>query len=99
MEAAPSNPIIQMTNVEIARAQAATKGPVLSNVNWTVKPGEYWVVGALPASGKTDLLITVAGLHKPVAGRHLLFGRDVMSLSEEELVQQRLRVGMVFEDG
>ena len=71
----------------------------LQGVDWTVLPGEYWVIGGRHGTGKTDLLLTAAGLHRPTAGVLRLFGRDVTGLSEGELLQQRTRVGIVFKGG
>ena len=44
---------------------ASLKNPtviVAEEVNWTVKPGEFWVVGSPQYSGKTDFLMTVGGI-------------------------------------
>ena len=41
---------------------------ILRSLHWRVQPGDYWVVGGLHASGKTDLLHTAAGLVPPRAG-------------------------------
>ncbi len=66
---------------------------------WTVAAGDYWVVGGLPGTGKSDLLATAAGLQRPLRGTHLLFGEDLARLDEPALIQKRLRVGLVFENG
>jgi ABC-type transporter Mla maintaining outer membrane lipid asymmetry ATPase subunit MlaF len=71
----------------------------LKGVNWQVLPGEYWVIGGAHGSGKTDLLMTAAGLHQPAAGCMRIFGREEAELSEAELLQQRARIGFVFKSG
>lgn len=71
----------------------------VSGVAWTVLPGEYWVVGGAHGSGKTDLLLTVAGLRRAAGGSVRIFGKDVTELSEKELLQQRARIGFVFKGG
>jgi phospholipid/cholesterol/gamma-HCH transport system ATP-binding protein len=48
-------------------------------------------------TGKTTLLRLVMGLVKPSAGRILVFGRDIVGLSEEQLDRVRLDMGMVFQ--
>src|SRR5437667_8016082 len=87
--------VIAMRQVTIADSHAADRIPI-EEVTWTIATGEYWAVGGLPASGKSDLLATAAGLHRPLRGFHELFGRDTAELSPEELEQERLRIGIVF---
>jgi zinc transport system ATP-binding protein len=41
---------------------------VLSAVDWTVRPGEYWFLLGPNGSGKTTLLRAVLGLLRPLAG-------------------------------
>ena len=91
--------IIQLIDADIASAHAASSTPLVKSVDWKVAGTEFWVVGAPPGTGKTDLLCTAAGLQHPVKGQHLLFGRNTAELSEEELVQMRLRVAMIFTTG
>jgi len=72
---------------------------VVEAVNWRIAVGDYWVVGGLPGSGKSNLLATAAGLNPPLRGILRLFGRDAGALTEEDLLEVRLRVGLVFENG
>jgi ABC-type transporter Mla maintaining outer membrane lipid asymmetry ATPase subunit MlaF len=71
---------------------------VVEEVNWTVAPGEYWVIAGQQHSGKSDFLMLTAGLMTPVKGSCQLFGRDTRTFGEAELAE-RLRVGLVFESG
>jgi phospholipid/cholesterol/gamma-HCH transport system ATP-binding protein len=91
--------IIELTEADIPRAQAASPAAVLQDVNWRVEKGDFWVIAALPGEGKTDLLCTAAGLQRPLKGKQYLFGKETGGMSEEELVQTRLRIAMVFMGG
>lgn len=71
----------------------------LTGINWKVLPGEYWVIGGPHGSGKTDLLMTAAGLRRPAAGSVRIFGCDFSNAPETELMRQRARVGFVFKGG
>jgi ABC-type transporter Mla maintaining outer membrane lipid asymmetry ATPase subunit MlaF len=71
---------------------------VLDRVNWRVIPGEFWVVAGHHASGKSDLLMTLAGLVGPHAGDYDLFG-ERMPVFEESRLATRLKVGLVFNGG
>jgi ABC-type transporter Mla maintaining outer membrane lipid asymmetry ATPase subunit MlaF len=87
-----------MVEVAVASPEAPSK-PLLEGVNWTISAGEYWVVAGLPASGKSDLLATAAGLLRPLRGIHRLFGRDTNGQTGDALLSERLRIGLVFADG
>ena len=71
---------------------------VLENVDWSVLPGEFWVVAAQPQSGKSDLLMTAAGLLLPAHGSCRVFGCETNAFGEAQLAE-RLRVGLVFAGG
>ncbi|HEX3626103.1 MAG TPA: ATP-binding cassette domain-containing protein [Verrucomicrobiae bacterium] len=80
-------------------AMAAVQDPdfiVLKDVNWVVAPGEFWVVGAPHSSGKSDFLMTAAGLIPPVAGSYKFYGTATRIFDESRL-SDRLRTGFVFE--
>lgn len=87
-----------MINVTVASAQSSGRCPV-EGIDWRVAAGDYWVVGGLPGSGKSDLLATAAGLQRPLSGTLRLFGDDLSKLNEDELLAERLRIGLVFENG
>jgi len=71
---------------------------VLEDVNWSVAPGEFWVVAGQQHSGKSDLLMMAAGLMPPVKGSYKFFGNETEMLDETRLAE-RLRLGFVFETG
>ncbi|MGP8200876.1 MAG: ATP-binding cassette domain-containing protein [Limisphaerales bacterium] len=71
----------------------------IAGIDWKVLPGEFWLIGGPHGCGKTDLLMTAAGLRRPAAGSMRIFGRDTARMSETELLQQRTRLGFVFKGG
>lgn len=90
------NPVIEMTGVDIG----TMRDPgfvVLENVNWSVAPGEFWIIAAQPYSGKSDFLMTTAGLMPPANGRYQFFGNETRIFDETRLAD-RLRMGIVFEN-
>ena len=91
--------VIQLVGADIPRTQVASPIGVVKNVNWSVHRGDFWIIGAYPGAGKTDLLCTAAGLQRPMRGEQSLFGKNTAQMSEEELVQTRLKIAMVFTNG
>ena len=93
-----TSPLIELVNAAIAPAHSPAT-PLVRNVNWRLHAGDFWVIGGLHWAGKTDWLMTVAGLQRPAAGEHRLFGAATESLAQPDLIAARRRVGLVFEHG
>ena len=90
-------PAIEMRGVNVAAMRDASF-TVVEDVNWSVAPGEFWVIAGQEHSGKSDLLMLAAGLMMPADGSYKLFGNDTKDFGEAELAE-RLRVGFVFQGG
>jgi ABC-type transporter Mla maintaining outer membrane lipid asymmetry ATPase subunit MlaF len=71
---------------------------VVEDVNWTVAVGDYWVVGGLQGSGKSDFLMMSSGLMPPRTGNYRFFG-EPMPIFEDSRLAERVRLGVVFENG
>ncbi len=93
----PKVPVIEMTALS-AGSREGPDSPLVENVNWSVMPGEYWVIGGLHGSGKSDFLSMTAGLTPPLQGGYRLFGRD-MAWQGDQFLAERLRIGLVFDGG
>src|ERR1043165_6833112 len=94
-----TTPQIELINVDGTGAELRADIVMIEHVTWTINPGDFWIIGGLPGSGKTDLLATAAGLQRPANGSHLVFGRDLYRLDEGEQLRERLRVGMICQNG
>lgn len=73
------------------------KNRVLRDVNVQVNRGETLAVIGESGCGKTVLLKMLIGLIPPHKGDVRFDGRSLFDLTEEELVEQRLRYGFVFQ--
>ena len=72
---------------------------VLDHVSFTVDPGETCVIMGRSGVGKSVTLKHILGFLKPDAGRVLVAGQDITDWTEQQLVQIRRRVTMVFQSG
>ncbi len=72
---------------------------ILDGVNLRVPEGQVTVILGGSGSGKSTLLRHLIGLQRPTAGQILLKGRDIARLPEEELVEIRKRMGVLFQSG
>jgi len=71
---------------------------VVEDVNWSVAPGDFWAIGGLQGSGKSDFLMLTGGMMAPVSGTYCFFGQE-MPIFEDQRLAERLRLGLVFENG
>lgn len=92
-----SGPLIEMENVCIGSLHRPGLR-VVEHVSWTVDRGQFWVVAGHHASGKSDLLMTLAGLMAPQEGDYRFLG-EVMPIFEESRLKARLKVGLMFNGG
>ncbi|MDE1153661.1 MAG: ABC transporter ATP-binding protein [Micavibrio sp.] len=70
-----------------------------NGVDLTLKKGEILGIVGGSGSGKSVLLRTMLGLHKPNEGQVLVDGRDVTSLNEDERKQMAQKWGVAFQEG
>lgn len=85
--------MIDIKNVD----QIFGKRTILKNVNLSIKDGETMVILGASGSGKSTLLKLIIGLLKPTKGGVWVDGKNVVTLTEEEINQERRHMGMVFQ--
>jgi ABC-type transporter Mla maintaining outer membrane lipid asymmetry ATPase subunit MlaF len=93
-----ATPLIEMIDAVVAPVQSRSEVEV-SAINWRVLPESFWVVAGGFGSGKSDFLMTAAGLQRTESGIVKIFGHETFQLKEELLVEHRRRVGVVFSNG
>jgi ABC-type transporter Mla maintaining outer membrane lipid asymmetry ATPase subunit MlaF len=92
-----AQPIMLMEDVDTASMRDPDL-TVAKGVNWSVAPGDYWVIAGLQGTGKSDFLLMAGGLMGPQKGRYTLFD-EPMPIFDEARVQTRLRLGLAFDGG
>lgn len=73
--------------------------PVLKNINFEMKEGEYVAIMGPSGSGKTTLMNLVGCLDQPTSGTLILDGQDISKCTENEMSDLRLtKIGFVFQN-
>jgi len=86
--------------VEVTDLHKAFEGrTVLDGVTCQIPAGKISVVMGPSGTGKSVLLRHVVGLLYPDRGDVTVAGKSVPNLSEDELLELRRNVGMLFQDG
>jgi phospholipid/cholesterol/gamma-HCH transport system ATP-binding protein len=96
MNAATTEPVITFEDVRIGFDEG---DDVLRGVNCQVASRETKVLIGETGAGKTLLLKMAAGLLKATEGHVRVLGRDLGTMSEDELLAFRRQIGFVFQEG
>lgn len=90
--------MIQIRNIERVYNTGAEPVYALKGVSLEIVAGEYVAIMGTSGSGKSTLMNIIGCLDLPDAGTYVLDGREVQSLSEDELSDVRnKKLGFVFQ--
>jgi phospholipid/cholesterol/gamma-HCH transport system ATP-binding protein len=70
---------------------------ILHGITFDVKRGETLVILGGSGSGKSTLLRTLVGLERPSSGEIWIKGKDIATISQEEMDEIRKHIGMSFQ--
>lgn len=72
--------------------------PVLKGISLQVNKGDFAIIFGPSGCGKSTLLHTILGMERPTEGRVWMEGKDLYSMTEDEIVKfRKARVGVVFQ--
>lgn len=86
--------IIDIQHVSWAREQKT----ILSNIDWTIRPGEHWALLGLNGSGKTTLLNMITGYIWPSQGQVSVLGHRYGTVDLREMRKQIGWVSSSFQE-
>ena len=86
-------PLVAVENVTVRFG----RNTILRGINLAIPRGQSLVLLGESGCGKTVLMKTIIGLVRPVVGRVIYDGRDLASMSDQELTTLRTRFGFVFQ--
>jgi phospholipid/cholesterol/gamma-HCH transport system ATP-binding protein len=86
-------PVISLRDLRVSYGDRE----ILHGISFDIQAGETLVILGGSGSGKSTLLRTLVGLEKPSAGEIWINGKDIASISNDELYEIRKRTGMSFQ--
>lgn len=90
--------ILEAENLKKIYGSGETEVRALDGVSLSVNRGEFAAVVGSSGSGKTTLLHMLGGLDKPTSGQVRIDGRELSSLTNDELaIFRRRNIGFVFQ--
>ncbi|MDR2863747.1 MAG: ATP-binding cassette domain-containing protein, partial [Puniceicoccales bacterium] len=87
MSLSDASPLIKVRELCVERDRA-----ILHRINWTMNPGEHWVILGANGSGKTSLLSVLTGYLAESRGSITIAGA---TRGEDDWRELRKRVGLV----
>jgi len=92
-----SKPVIEIKNLEKVY-EGVVPVHAVNGINLTITEGEFTALKGPSGCGKTTLLNLLGGLDQPTSGTIEIGGVDITTLSENKLIDFRLRnIGFVFQ--
>jgi putative ABC transport system ATP-binding protein len=93
-----NKPAIDIADLHLSLTSDAGMVNILRGIDLTIATGETVGIVGPSGSGKTSLMLLMAGLEQVSSGRLLVNGRDLATLSEDQLaLWRRQEIGIVFQ--
>lgn len=90
--------MIEVRNITKTYGDGPTAFTALKGVSFKVKEGEFVAIMGPSGSGKSTLMHILGCLDTPTSGTYVLDGKDVSTLSDDELAAIRSeKIGFVFQ--
>jgi putative ABC transport system ATP-binding protein len=90
--------VIETKNISRIYQQGDIEVKALNNVSINFEEGEFTAIIGPSGSGKTTFLNAIGGLDKPTSGKVIISDTDITKLTENELIDFRLKnIGFVFQ--
>lgn len=91
-------PIVEFKNVSRVYKSGDHELKALDGVNFSLNEGKFVVILGPSGAGKSTLLNLLGGLDSPTSGKIYVEGKDISSLSNDQLAEYRAAtVGFVFQ--
>ena len=92
------NSLLRFTNIHLQYQKGTLLTEVIKGIDFTIHQNEKLAIVGKSGSGKTSLLMLMAGLEKPTSGNITYKDQDITTYSEDQLTEYRKKnIGIVFQ--
>ena len=90
--------LLRFTNIHLQYQNGTLLTEVIKGIDFTIHQNEKLAIVGKSGSGKTSLLMLMAGLEKPTSGNITYKDQDITTYSEDQLTEYRKKnIGIVFQ--
>ena len=90
--------LLRFTNIHLQYQNGTLLTEVIKGIDFTIHQNEKLAIVGKSGSGKTSLLMLMAGLEKPTSGKITYQDQDITTYSEDQLTEYRKKnIGIVFQ--
>ena len=92
------NSLLRFSNIHLQYQNGTLLTEVIKGIDFTIHQNEKLAIVGKSGSGKTSLLMLMAGLEKPTSGNITYQDQDITSYGEDQLTEYRKKnIGIVFQ--
>ena len=92
------NSLLRFSNIHLQYQNGTLLTEVIKGIDFTIHQNEKLAIVGKSGSGKTSLLMLMAGLEKPTSGNITYQDQDITNYSEDQLTEYRKKnIGIVFQ--
>ena len=92
------NSLLRFSNIHLQYQNGTLLTEVIKGIDFTIYQNEKLAIVGKSGSGKTSLLMLMAGLEKPKSGKITYQDQEITTYSEDQLTEYRKKnIGIVFQ--
>ena len=92
------NSLLRFSNIHLQYQNGTLLTEVIKGIDFTIHQNEKLAIVGKSGSGKTSLLMLMAGLEKPTSGNITYNDQDITTYTEDQLTEYRKKnIGIVFQ--
>lgn len=90
--------ILRAENLNKVYGKVENQVKAVDNISFSVEKGEFVAIIGASGSGKSTLLHMLGGVDRPTSGKVYIEGKDIYSLSDDNLaIFRRRQVGLIYQ--
>ena len=90
--------ILRVENLNKIYGKGENQVKAVDNISFSVEKGEFVAIIGASGSGKSTLLHLIGGVDRPTSGKVFIDGKDIYTLSDDNLaIFRRRQIGLIYQ--